>query len=112
MKFSEREIEIAKKLHDLKIQWQSQAGQYVFDIMAIIEKRSPFQKGVYFILNIKHFLRRAGSIENIRAAMCLLPLSEDCRDILKCLDIPWNTVENRLNEISAFEKRQVEISLV
>jgi hypothetical protein len=30
-------------------------------------------------------------------------LWEDCRDILKSLDISWNRVENRLNEISAFE---------
>ena len=103
MKFTERKIEIAKKLNELEIQWQPQAGQYVFDLKGIIEKSSPFQAGVYFILDIKHFLRRAGSVEDIKAAMCWLPLWEDCREILKSLQVPWNRVENRLNNISAFE---------
>jgi hypothetical protein len=111
MKFSEREIEIAKKLHELDIQWQPKACQYVFDIKGIIEKSSPFQTGVYFILDIKHFLRRAGSVEDIKAAMCWLPLWEDCRDILKSLDIPWNRVENRLKEISAFENDRERLVL-
>ena len=30
----------------------------------------------------------------------------DCRNILKSLDIPWNRVENRLNENSAFENNR------
>ena len=111
MKFSEREIEIAKKLHELKIQWQPQAGQYVFDIKGVIEKSSPFQTGVYFILDIKHFLRRAGSVEDIKAAMCWLPLWEDCRIILKSLDIPWNRVENRPIDNSAFENDRERLAL-
>jgi hypothetical protein len=103
MKFSKEEIEIARKLHGLNLPWQPQEGQYVLDIKGIIEKSSPFQKGVYFILDIKHFLRRAGSLEGIKAAMCWLPLWEDCRNILKSLNVSWDRVENRLNENSAFE---------
>ncbi|MHC5092643.1 MAG: hypothetical protein ACYSO2_01930 [Planctomycetota bacterium] len=53
MKFCEREIEMAQKLHALNLQWHPQAGNYVFDIKGIIEKSSPFQTGVYFILDIK-----------------------------------------------------------
>ena len=70
MKFSKREIEIARKLCELELPWQPEAGQYVFDINGIIEKTSPFQTGVYFILDIKHFLRRAGTVEDIKRAMC------------------------------------------
>ena len=103
MKFSEREIEIARKLHSLQLQWHPQAGQYVFDLEGIIEKNSPFQTGVYFILDIKHFLRRAGSVEDIKASMCWLPLWEDCRNILKDLDVSWNRIESRLTATSAFE---------
>ena len=103
MKFSESEIEIAKKLHALNLQWKPQAGNYVFDIKGIIEKSSPFQPSVYFILDIKHFLRIAGSLEGIKDSMCWLPVWEDCRTILKSLDVSWSQVENRLIENSAFQ---------
>ena len=103
MIFSEEEIEIAKKLHKLNLSWQPKAGQYVFDLKGVIEKSSPFQTGVYFILDINHFLRIVGSIEEIKAAMCWLPLWEDCRNILKGLAIPWDQIENRLNKKLALQ---------
>ena len=111
MKFSEREIEIAQKLHALNFQWNPQAGNYVFDIKGIIDKNSPFQTGVYFILDIKHFLRVAGSLEGIKDSMCWLPLWEDCRKILTSLRIPWDQVENRLLENSAFQKDSERLAL-
>ena len=111
MIFSEQEIEIAKKIHELDLQWQPKAGQYVFDLKGVIEKSSPFQTGVYFILDIKHFLRIVGPIEEIKAAMCWLPLWEDCRNILKNLAIPWNQIENRLNKKSAFQKGRERLVL-
>lgn len=82
MRFSNKEIEIAVKLHGSNLPWQPQAGHYVYDHKGIIEKSSPFQEGVYFILDIKHFLRIAGSVEGIKDSMCWLPLWEDCRCIL------------------------------
>ena len=111
MKFSEREIAIAKKLHALNMPWQPQAGHYVFDMKGIIEKSSPFQTGVYFILDIKHFLSRAGSIEEIKAAMCWLPLWEDCRKILTSLNVPWDQIENWLAKTSAFQNADERLIL-
>lgn len=115
MRFSEREIEVAARLRILELPWHPQAGKYVFDLKGIIEKNSPFQKGVYFILDIKHFLRRAGSVEDIKASMCWLPLWEDCRDILKKLGVSWARIESRLKETSAFEnniERQVLYEMI
>ena len=104
MNFSESEIEIAKKLHDLDLQWQPQAGDYVYDMKGIIEKPSPFQDHVYFILDIKHFIRRAQNVEGIKKAMCWLPLWEDCREILVKLGVKWEDIFQRLQETSAFER--------
>ena len=101
MKFSEKEIEIAIKLHELELSWHPQVGNYVYDIKGIIEKPSPFQEGVYFILDIKHFVRRAESVEGIKDAMCWLPTWEDCRGILKKLDVSWEMISARLEEKSA-----------
>lgn len=101
MKFSETEIEIARKLHELDLTWHPQAGHCVYDIKKIIEKPSPFQEGVYFILDIKHFIRRAESVEGIKESMCWLPLWEDCREILKELGVSWEMISSRLEEKSA-----------
>ena len=104
MKFSENEIEMAQKLHELGLPWQPKSGDYVYDIKGIIEKASPFQEGVYFILDIKHFIRRAESIEGIKESMCRLPLWEDCREILKDLGVGWEEISVILEEKSAFDK--------
>ena len=102
MKFSEKEIEIAQKLKELGFEWTPAPGDYVYDIEGLIEKKSPFQERVYFILDIKHFLRRAGSVEGITKAMCYLPLWEDCRVILKSLSVPWQKIYEKLIEKNAF----------
>jgi hypothetical protein len=41
----------------------------------------------------------------------ILPLWEDCRKILKSLNIAWNRAENRLNENSAFENDRERLIL-
>ncbi len=106
MKFSENEISIAKRLHDLNLPWEPRVGNYVYDLKGIIDKSSPFQQGVYFILDLKHFIRYAGSVEGIKKSMCWLPLWEDCRNILINLGVNWKTVQKQLIEMKAFENNQ------
>lgn len=44
MIFSEQEIEIAKEIHELDLQWQPKAGHSVFDLKGVIEKTHPFKQ--------------------------------------------------------------------
>lgn len=115
MNFNNTEIEIAKKLHDLNLDWHPQVGCYVYDLTGMIEKPSPFQDRVYFILDMKHFLRRAGSVDAVKEAMCWLPVWEDCRRILKHLEVPWDRIKTELIKQSAFEhdnERQVLYEMI
>ena len=108
-------LTLKRKLHDSKLPWQPQAGNYVYDIKGIIEKSSPFQEKVFFILDIKHFLKRARSMNGIKESMCWLPLWEDCRNILKELDVSWSRIESQLVKNSAFEnntERQVLYEII
>ena len=102
MRFSGKEIEIAREIHDFGLPWMPGVGQYVYDLKGVIEKESPFQQGVYFILDIKHFIRRAGSVDEIKETMCWLPLWEDCREILRGFGVSWETVRYRIEKKGAF----------
>ena len=87
MRFSDRVIDEAKRLHGLGLAWEPQPGHYVWDKDALIEKTSPFQEGVYFILDLKHFLRRAGTIHALKKSFVWLPTWHDARDILWLLGV-------------------------
>ncbi len=42
---------MARELRRRGLPWTPQAGHYVFDETGFCSKGSPFQEGVYFILN-------------------------------------------------------------
>jgi hypothetical protein len=75
----------------------------VWDENGLIEKPSPFQEGVYFILDLKHFLRRAGTIEAMKDALVWLPTWHDARDILRALGVADDAVAGRLAAKAAIE---------
>ena len=82
MQFSAQEIHGATQLRDLGLYWEPQPGHYVWDEAGLIELPSPFQDGVYFILDLKHFLRRAGTLDGLKQSMVWLPTWRDARLIL------------------------------
>ncbi len=81
--FSADEINKAQELKSLGLAWVPSVGHYVFDFSNLIEAPSPFQEGVYFILDLKHFVRRAGSIEALPERLCWLPDWKQSRHILQ-----------------------------
>lgn len=87
MRFSQAEIDIAQRLKTLGLAWTPQVGNFVYDQSELIEVPSPFQDNVYFILDIKHFLRRSGTVEVLAEKMCWLPTWEDLRGLLTSLDV-------------------------
>lgn len=55
MRFSQEEMTTAKRLRERGLAWNPHPGHYVWDENGLIEKSSPFQEGIYFILDLKHF---------------------------------------------------------
>jgi hypothetical protein len=66
MKFTPAEIELARRLKQLGLAWTPSVGHFVWDETGLINCTSPFHDYVYFILDLKHFLRRAGTIERLQ----------------------------------------------
>jgi hypothetical protein len=105
VRFSDPLIARARALRSLGLAWEPSPGHFVWDEQSLIEKPSPFQEGVYFILDLKHFLRRAGTLEALKEAFVWLPTWHDAREILGNLGVTHATVASRLASQQAVESR-------
>ena len=111
MQFSAHEIHWAKQLHDLGLPWEPRPGHFVWDHAGCIEQPSPFQEGVYFILDLKHFLRRTGTLETLKASMVWLPTWHDARAILATMGVEHEGIADALQAQSALEHGEELLTL-
>ena len=111
MKFSDEEIALAQLFKAYGLRWEPAPGQYVLDQGDLIGCPSPFQERVYFILDLKHFLRRAETLDNLKDRMCWLPNWEDAREILAGFGVSAETIVQRLLESDAISKRSERLEL-
>ncbi len=111
MLFTEKEIDLARQMRSRGLPWEPAVGDYVYDEGGLIEAPSPFQPGVYFILDLKHFLRRSSDIATLKARVFWLPQWHQCRMILRGLGVSDAAVISRLVAARAFET-QSELCLL
>ncbi len=83
MEFSDQQIKLATELKAAGLPWQPQQGQYIFDMNERIKPGSPFQKGVYYLLDFDCFVDYFGSPTNLAANTAWLPTFEEARSLLK-----------------------------
>ncbi len=103
MHFSREEIETACGLHELGLPWVPRAGHYVYDPTGACPKPSPFQEGVYFILNCEYFMNLLGGVDRFQSAMRWLPTWHDARQLLRGLGVADESVAAWLKECQAIE---------
>ncbi len=111
MKFTTAEINQALELKRLGLDWNPGTGCYVWDEAGIIQCESPFHDLVYYILDIKHFLRRADSIDQLKRDLCWLPTWYDAREVLEGLGVTAEAISHRLQKDMAIENRTERMSL-
>lgn len=109
--FSLDEIALARRLRDAGLPWTPAVGHYVYDERGIIEAPSPFQERVYFILDLKHFLRRSETIDGLIRAMFWLPDWRQTRALLRARGVPDETVISHLSRERAMEQGAELIAL-
>lgn len=109
MPFSDSEITLARQLRDQGLPWEPKVGHYVYDESELIEAPSPFRSRIYFILDLKHFLRRSGDIETLRNRMFWLPQWYQAREILRSLEVSDQKVRDKLADADAIAT-QTELS--
>jgi hypothetical protein len=96
MHFTDEEIALARRMREQGLNWEPAVGHYVFDETGLIEVPSPFQEGVYFILDMKHFLRRSGSVDALKARMLWLPQWHQARKMARGLGVADATLAEQL----------------
>ena len=106
MQFLDAEIEAARQLRQLGLAWKPAPGHFVFDETGIVDRPSPFQPGVYFILNYDYFMQLAGGAERFAEIMTWLPAWHDARAILQTLDVPDDVVAETLQREQAIRNRR------
>lgn len=101
--FTQQEIDIARRLKAAGLGWEPEPGHFVFDEDNVVEAPSPFLENVYFILDLKHFLRRAGTVDDLRRRMCWLPTWEQARALLEANGVDSLTLIETLRDRHALE---------
>lgn len=96
MRFSSEEVKLAEQLHKLGLPWEPKPGHFVWDTATVLEHDSPFHDRVFFILDLKHFLRRTSSIENLKKLFYWLPTWHDAREVLEALEVGSSEIAERL----------------
>ena len=69
MHFTKQEIDHATRLKGLELDWNPTAGDYIFDASNALRPSSPFQDGVYFILDLDCFLHAVGGLDAFKRLM-------------------------------------------
>ena len=82
MWFSRQEIAVAIRLRDMGLNWHPRPGMYVWDENNRITPGSPFQRGMYFLLETDCFVEYFGGIEELKSSLVWLPTWEQCRMLL------------------------------
>jgi len=85
LQFSRQQIELAITFKQLGLVWEPVVGNYVYDLSDALKPSSPFQDGVYFLLNYDCFMQRVGGLDRFKELMTWLPTWNDAREILQSL---------------------------
>jgi hypothetical protein len=73
----------AKGLKEKGLPWRPHVGCFVWDEAGVIEVPSPFPDRIYFVLNLGHFLRSFGTLEDMVEKLIWLPTWHQARLICK-----------------------------
>lgn len=111
IKFSSEELELAQLLKAYGLCWTPEVGHYALDQAGLIECESPFQDRVFFILDLKHFLRRSQSIEGLVSGMCWLPTWEQARQVLREQNVDAGRISEHLKATNAIARGDERLEL-
>lgn len=110
-RFTQKEIQLAHELKSAGLPWQPMPGQFVWDGEPLIKHDSPFHDRVFFILDLKHFLRRSETVERLIDAMVWLPTWEQCRELLNERGVDSSVVRSHLELTDALDSGTERLEL-
>ena len=112
MRFTDEQIGKAKRLKQLGLPWHPKAGHYVLDVTGFCPQPSPFQEGVYFILNYDFFMKKVGDVDRFKEIMVWLPTWHDVRQLLWQFNVDDQHVLKTLTASDALERGEELVTLL
>ena len=71
--FNSQHCRLAARMKEAGLPWEPQVGCFVWDKTNKIDAPSPFGENIYYILDLKPFLRRFGTADTMSKALVWLP---------------------------------------
>ena len=93
------------------VPWEPAAGHYVLDVDGVVQRESPFQPGVYFVLNLPHFVKLAGGAESFRERFIWLPTWDQCRELLRQSGLSDQALQSLILERDSIAKSNELLTL-
>ncbi len=90
--FEARHCEAAARLKAAGLIWRPHVGCFAWDRDEHLPVPSPFPRRIYFILNLGHFLRMLGSLEQVQTKLIWLPTWHQARLLAAQKAIPWSAM--------------------
>jgi uncharacterized protein YjiS (DUF1127 family) len=84
--------------------WTPEPGQFVYDDDRVLPHTSPFQENVFFILDLRHFLRYAESVDELQQRMFWLPTWHDCLSLLHDMGVSRSDIASTLTDRNAIQQ--------
>lgn len=95
--FTKETCRSAKRLKLAGLKWQPHVGCFVWDEAGGIKAPSPFPGNIYFILNLGHFEKILGSIEDVERELIWLPTWHQARILCKEFEISDQIVHDAIS---------------
>ncbi|MCS7469398.1 hypothetical protein NZK35_22325 [Stieleria sp. ICT_E10.1] len=111
MTFTDRMIELAIAMKSAGVPWQPSAGHYVLDQDRVVQRASPFQEHVYFVLNLPHFVKLAGGVDAFVDKMVWLPTWEQSRQVLRDAGMTDQCLQSILLEKNSIARQEELVTL-
>jgi hypothetical protein len=71
--FTDEVWHAAKRMKESGLRWRPHVGCFVWDETGVVGVPSPFPLNIYFILNMGHFLRIFGTVEEMTKKLVWIP---------------------------------------
>ena len=102
--FDQKICDAAKNLKDSGVEWTPHVGCFLWDEKGLISVPSPFPNRIYFILNLNHFLKICGSLENIKEKFVWLPTEYQAQLLAEKLEIKNDQFSRLSDKIEPIER--------
>ena len=109
--FTRKHCNIAARMKDAGLSWEPQVGCFVWDSSQTIDAPSPFGENIYFVLDLRPFLRKFGSTEATSESLVWLPEWHQTLWICERLGIDHDAIASVSMDINPTEAGNILLAL-